>query len=198
MMSKLPQVYLARHGETAWVKGGRHTGRTDIPLTERGERNAQRLGKLLAGLQFARVWSSPSQRALRTCQLAGFGVEARVDPELAEWDYGDYEGWTTPEIHQREPTWTVFTHGCPGGESVADAGRRADRVIGRLRAVNDDILIFSSAHFLRALTARWLGLDAANGKYFLLSTATLSILSYEHTTNEPVIRLWNDDRHVGD
>jgi probable phosphoglycerate mutase len=191
-----PVVYLARHGETAWTVSGRHTGLTDIPLTERGAANARRLGERLKGLTFARAFTSPLQRASRTCELAGFGSVAAVDADLVEWDYGDYEGMTTAEIRKKQPGWEIFRDGCPGGETVAEVGARADRVIGRARAVNGDVLLFSSAHFLRVLGARWLGLDPSAGRYFLLHTAALSVVGYEHDLNEPVIRSWNDCRHT--
>lgn len=198
MSDELPAVYLARHGETAWSLSRQHTGLTDIPLTERGERNARRLGERLRGLQFATVLTSPLVRASKTCELAGYGDRARVDTELVEWDYGEYEGKTTAEIHQTRPDWMLFRDGCPGGESTAQAAARADRVIARLKTLSGDTLVFSSGHFLRVLAARWLGLDGSAGQYFLLSTATLSTLGYEHTTSDPVVRLWNDGRHVGD
>ena len=192
----LPIVYLARHGETAWSLSGQHTGSTDLPLTERGERNARNLGERLKGLTFAEVFSSPSQRALRTCDLSGFRARAKVDPDLAEWNYGDYEGRTTQEIRQTRPDWRLFRDGCPNGESLEQVGNWADGVIAKLRAVPANILVFSSGHFLRVLAARWLGLEPAGGSRFLLSTASLSELSYEHDLSEPVIRLWNDTRHV--
>ena len=196
-MSELLSVfYLARHGETAWSLSGQHTGRTDLPLTERGERNARALGERLRGLTFAKVFTSPLQRAARTCELAGFGTAAEIDPDLVEWDYGQYEGRRSAEIHVERPDWQLFRDGCPGGESPGQIGARADRVVGRVRAVKGDVLVFSSGHFLRVLAARWLGLDAAGGRYLLLSTASLSALSYEHNLAEPVIRLWNDNRHV--
>jgi probable phosphoglycerate mutase len=197
MSVELPIVYLARHGETEWTLSGRHTGLTDIPLTERGERNARRLGERLAGLAFEKVYTSPLQRAARTCELAGFGSVAQSDGDLVEWDYGDYEGLATKEIRAQRPDWQLFRDGCPGGESLDAIGARADRVIARLRVVDGGVLVFSSAHFSRVLAARWLGLEAAGGKYFVLSTAALSALGYEHTREEPVIKLWNDDRHVG-
>jgi probable phosphoglycerate mutase len=189
-------VYLARHGETAWSLSGQHTGRTDLPLTERGERNARALGERLRGLTFAKVFTSPLQRAVRTCELAGFGAAAEIDPDLVEWDYGRYEGRRTAEIHAERPDWQLFRDGCPGGESPGQIGARADRVVGRVRAVNGDVLVFSSGHILRVLAARWLGLDAAGGRYLLLSTASLSALGYEHNLAEPAIRQWNDTRHV--
>jgi probable phosphoglycerate mutase len=196
MATTLPTVHLARHGETEWSLSGQHTGLTDLPLTKRGEANARNLGRLIAGTTFAQVLTSPLVRARRTCELAGYAQHAVVDDDLVEWNYGDYEGKTTAEIRQARPDWQLFRDGCPGGESPAQVGARADRVIYRLRALGQPVLLFSSGHFIRVLTARWLGLEPIAGKYFLLSTATLSILGYEHKLNEPVIRLWNDDRHV--
>jgi broad specificity phosphatase PhoE len=196
MNETLPTIYLARHGETAWSLSGQHTGLTDIPLTERGERNARQLGARLAGLKFPHVFTSPLQRARRTCELAGFGAQAVVDPDLVEWNYGEYDGKTTAEIRRQRPDWQLFRDGCPGGENVADAGARADRVITRLRALGNDALIFSSGHFLRVLGARWCGLDSSEGKSFYLSTAALSEVGYEHELDSPVIRLWNDCQHV--
>ena len=196
MSETLPVVHLARHGETAWSLSGQHTGLTDLPLTERGERNARRLGERLAGMRFAKVLTSPLQRAARTCELAGFGGLAAADPDLVEWNYGEYEGRRTSEIRAGRPDWQLFRDGCPGGESPHQVGARADRVIARVRAVRGDVLIFSSGHFLRVLAARWLGLDAAAGRHFLLGTASLSALGYEHDAQEPVIRLWDDMRHV--
>jgi broad specificity phosphatase PhoE len=197
MSELLPVVYVARHGETAWSLSGQHTGLTDLPLTERGERNARRLGERLKGLSFAKVFTSPLQRAVKTCELAGFGAEAEVDRDLLEWNYGEYEGRRTAEIMAERPDWQLFRDGCPGGESPEQIGARADRVVKRLRAIRGDALIFSSGHFLRVLAARWLGLGAGAGRYFLLSTASLGILAYEHNDlSEPVIRLWNDTLHV--
>jgi broad specificity phosphatase PhoE len=196
MSEVLPIVYLARHGETAWTLSGQHTGLTDLPLTERGERNARRLEERLHGLSFAKVFTSPLQRAIRTCELAGFGAVAEIDRDLLEWNYGEYEGRLTTDIHRERPDWQLFRDGCPGGESPNEVGTRADRAVKRMRAVKGDVLVFSSAHFLRVFAARWLGLDAAFGRYFLLSTASLSALGYEHSLSEPVIRLWDDTRHV--
>jgi probable phosphoglycerate mutase len=196
MSELLPVAYLARHGETAWSLSGQHTGRTDLPLTERGERNARALGERLRGLEFAKVLTSPLRRAVRTCELAGFGLMAEIDSDLVEWDYGQYEGRRTAEIHAERPDWQLFRDGCPGGESPNQVGARADRLVGRVRAIKGDVLVFSSGHFLRALAARWLGLDAAGGRYLLLSTASLSALSYEHNLAQPAIRLWNETRHV--
>jgi probable phosphoglycerate mutase len=197
MKEALPVVYLARHGETAWSLSGQHTGLTDIPLTERGEHNARRLGEQLQGHNFAKVLTSPLQRAARTCQLAGFGAAAKMDKDLVEWDYGKYEGRRSVEIHAERPDWELFRDGCPGGESPDQVGARADRVLSRVRAVVDgDMLLFSSGHFLRVLSARWLGLEPGAGRYFLLDTASLSILGYEQRQSRPVIRLWNDTDHV--
>jgi broad specificity phosphatase PhoE len=193
----LPVVYLARHGNTAWTVTGQHTGLTDLPLTQNGECNAQRLGERLKGMTFAKVFTSPLQRASRTAELAGFGAVAVTDPDLVEWDYGQYEGLTSAEILAKRPDWQLFRDGCPGGESPAQIGERADRVVERVRAVSGDVVLFSSGHFIRVLTARWLGLGpGTGGKYFLLSPASLSALSYEHNLSHPVIRLWNDDHHV--
>ena len=199
MSGSLPIVYLARHGETAWSRTGQHTGLTDLPLTERGERNARRLGKRLAGLTFARVFTSPLERALRTCTLAGFGEVAVVLPDLVEWDYGAYEGRTTAEILRERPDWDLFRDGCPGGEAPPHVRERADRVVSRLRAEPGDLLVFSSGHFLRVLAARWIDGDPApSGREFMLTTASLSAVGYEHALTRPVIWLWNDDHHVGD
>ena len=187
---QLPIVYLARHGETAWTLTGQHTGRTDLPLTEAGERNARRLGERLKGLTFAKVFTSPLKRAVRTCELAGFGAVAEVDVDLVEWDYGEYEGLTTAEIRAERPDWQLFRDGCPGGESPKQVAARADRVVSRLRAVQGDVLLFSSGHFIRVLAARWIGIEpAVNARSFMLSTASLSALGYENDLSRPVIRL---------
>jgi broad specificity phosphatase PhoE len=196
MSETLPVVYLARHGETAWSLSGQHTGLTDLPLTERGERNARRLGERLKGLSFSKVLTSPVQRAVRTCELAGFGSRVEVDRDLLEWNYGEYEGLRTQEIHAKRPDWQLFRDGCPGGESAPQIGARADRVVKRVREIQGNVLIFSSGHILRVLTARWLGLEPAGGKYLLLSTASLSALGYEHNLSQPVVQLWNDTNHV--
>ena len=190
--SPLPVVYLARHGQTAWSRAGRHTGLTDLPLTEAGERQARRLGVRLRGLVVARVFTSPLQRAARTCELAGFGAAAETIPDLVEWDYGDYEGRTSAEIAAARPGWRLFRDGCPGGESPAEVGARADRLVERLRAAEGDVIVFSSGHILRSLAARWLGLDVGAGAHLVLGTASLSALGYEHALDEPAIRLWNE------
>jgi len=191
-MNPLPQVYLVRHGQTEWSLSGRHTGRSDIPLTAAGEDNARRVGRRLAGLSFAHVLCSPSQRARRTCELAGFAASAQIDPDLAEWDYGELEGLHTAEIHALYPGWELFRDGSPGGESIADVTARADRVVSRLRAFNANVLVFSSGHFLRSLAARWVGIDLSLGRHLLLATGSLSILGYEHGLDEPALALWNE------
>lgn len=196
MSGTLPTVYLARHGETEWSVTGQHTGLSDLPLTARGERNARSLNERLRGSGFAKVFASPLQRVSRTCELAGFGDRAEIDRDLVEWDYGEYEGRRTVDIHEQRPDWQLFRDGCPGGESPDDVGARAGRVLRRVRAVGDDVLVFSSGHFLRVFAARWLGLEAAFGRFLLLRTASLSALSYEHDLSQPAIRLWNDTRHV--
>ena len=188
----LPVTYLARHGETEWSREGRHTGLTDLPLTEQGECNAQRLRERLTGLLLVKVLTSPLQRATRTSELAGFGGVAEVDPDLVEWNYGDYEGVRTDEIRANQPGWELFRDGCPNGESPADVAARADLVVARVRAIKGNVLIFSSGHFLRVFAARWLGLEPITGKYLMLGTASLSALSYEHDMCDPAIRFWND------
>ena len=197
MAEALPLLYLGRHGETAWTLSGQHTGRTDLPLTENGERQARALRQRLRGLVFAKVLTSPSQRAVRTCELAGFGAVAETDPDLAEWDYGEYEGRRTSEILAERPGWRLFRDGAPGGETFEQVGARADRVLTRIRSIAGNILVVSSAHFSRVLAARWLGLPVTAGRYFYLSTASLSILGYEHDSiDEPLVRLWNDTSHL--
>ena len=192
----LPSLYLARHGETAWSLTGQHTGLTDLPLTERGERNARRLGDRLAGLTFAKVFTSPLQRAARTCELAGFGAVAETDGELVEWNYGQYEGVRTVEIHAQRPDWQLFRDGCPGGESPQQVAARADRIVSRVRAVTGDVLVFSSGHFLRVLATRWIGIEPIYGKSLMLGTASLSALGYENSVSHPAIRLWNETHHL--
>ena len=174
--NKLPSIYLARHGETAWSLTGQHTGLTNLPLTDRGEQNARALGERLVGLNFGKVFTSPLKRAVRTCELAGFGAVAEVDRDLLEWNYGQYEGRRTAEIHAERPEWDLFRDGCPGGESPDLVAARADCVLRRVRALRTDVLLFSSGHFLRVLAAGWLELGPAAGSYLLLSTASLSAL----------------------
>jgi probable phosphoglycerate mutase len=198
MSETLPVVYVARHGNTAWTHSGQHTGLSDLPLTPDGERNAVRLGERLQGMKFAKVFTSPLQRAARTCELSGFGAEAVTDRDLVEWDYGKFEGLTSAQILHENSSWDLFRDGAPGGESPEQIGQRADRVVEHVRSVAGDVLLFSSGHFIRVLTARWLGLGpGVGGRYFLLNPASLSALSYEHNLSRPVIRLWNDDHHVG-
>jgi probable phosphoglycerate mutase len=192
----LPLVVLARHGQTAWSLSGQHTGLTDLALTATGQANARQLAPRLQGLGFERVLCSPLQRARRTCELAGYGARAEIDARLLEWDYGDYEGRTSAEVHARRPGWSLFRDGCPGGESPAQVAARADSLIATLRSGAGHALLFSSGHFLRLLAARWLGRPAADGAHFMLDTASVSALGYEHTRQQPVIRLWNDTRHV--
>jgi probable phosphoglycerate mutase len=196
MSDALPIVYLARHGETAWSLTGRHTGLTDLPLTERGERNASALGERLNALPFVSVFSSPLQRAKRTCQLAGFGANFKIDPDLVEWNYGEYEGRRTVDIQIERPDWQLFRDGCPGGETIDEIRKRADRIAKRLRAIEGNVLIFSSGHILRVLAARWLNFEPVVGKYLVLSTASLSALGYDHNASEPAIRFWNDTEHL--
>jgi len=197
MDKELPMVYLARHGETAWSLSGQYTGLTDLPLTEHGKQTARKLGERLRGLTFAKVFTSPLQRASRTCQLAGFGAEAEIDPDLVEWDYGEYEGRRGVDIRAERPEWNLFRDGCPGGETPRHVSARADRVRERVRAIAGDVLLFTSGHFMRVLVARWLGLEpTVNSRYFMLSTASLSSLGYENDLSRPVIRFWNDTRHV--
>jgi broad specificity phosphatase PhoE len=197
MSGALPVVYLARHGETAWTISRQHTGVTDLPLTAQGEAEAVRLGERLAGVTVAAVLTSPLQRAVRTCALAGFGSAAEVESDLLEWNYGAYEGRTGADIRAGRPDWQLFRDGCPGGESPDQIGARADRVICRVRAIEGNTLLFSSGHFLRVFAARWLGLDPGAGRYFLLGTASLSAVGYEHERSEPVIRLWDEMPHEG-
>jgi probable phosphoglycerate mutase len=195
--SPLPITYLARHGETEWSLTGQHTGRTDLPLTPRGERNAQRLGERLRELVIDKVWCSPLLRARRTCELAGFADRAEIDGDLVEWNYGDYEGRTSKDILAERPDWKLFRDGCPGGESPAEISARADRVVARVRATQGTVVVFSSGHFLRVLASRWLGLDpSVNARYLMLSTASLSALGYETRLSRPAICLWNETRHV--
>jgi len=196
MNQTLPQIYLVRHGETAWALTGQHTGRTDIPLTERGERAAQELNARLKGLSFAKIFTSPLQRARRTAELAGFGESAQADPDLMEWDYGDYEGRRTVDIRAERPGWRLFEDGCPGGETLVEVAMRADRVITRIRALESNVLAFAHGHILRILIARWVALPALEARRLHLATASVSILGYDHDLDEPVIRLLNDARHT--
>ena len=194
--NELPIIYLARHGETEWSLTGRHTGQTDLPLTENGERNALMLRQRLSEVDLCTVFTSPLQRAKRTCELAGFGSAAEIVPDLLEWNYGDYEGLTSVQIHSESPDWQLFRDGCPGGESPKQVAVRADRVVNLLQSVAGNVLLFSSGHFLRMLGARWCKVEPIHARSFLLDTASLSMLGYEHNFSQPVIRLWNDTQHL--
>lgn len=198
MSTELPIICLVRHGETAWSLSGQHTGLTDLPLTERGEEAARLLVPRLRAPGFSLVLTSPLQRAARTCELAGFASGAALDADLCEWNYGAYEGRRTAEIRAERRDWDLFRDGCPGGESAAEVAERADRVIAKARAAGGNVLLFSSGHLLRVLTARWLGLPPDGGRLLLLSTASVSVLGYEHNADEPVVRLWNDTRHLAE
>jgi probable phosphoglycerate mutase len=191
MSQALPHIVVVRHGATEWSVSGKHTGRSDIGLTAEGEAAAGRLAARLQGQQFAVVWSSPSSRARKTCELAGFASVAVLKPDLHEWDYGDYEGITTKDIHRSRPGWRLFRDGAPGGENISDVGSRADRIIAEIRQLGAPALIFSSSHFLRVLGARWIGLPPVGGENFVLDTTSISVLGYEHNIEEPVIRGWN-------
>lgn len=188
-MSALNELVLVRHGETDWSRSGRHTGRTDLPLTEKGREEAEQVGARLGSRTFERVLTSPLARAAVTAELAGFPDAERRD-ELMEWDYGAYEGKTTPEIREGSPGWTIWSGDVPDGESADDVAARVDRVLDELRSVDGDALVFAHGHLLRVLAARWLGLDPREGRHFALDPATISVLGYERET--PVVRLWND------
>ena len=185
----IQQVYLIRHGETEWSLSGRHTGITDIPLTENGRNVAKQLEPILAKENFTMILTSPLERARKTCELAGLGAHAEIDRDLMEWNYGEYEGLTPKQIDAQAPGWMLFRDGCPGGETPEQAGARVDRVIARARAVEGHVALFAHGHIFRVFAARWLGLPAMAGCHFLLDTATLSILSYYR--NLPAIRRWN-------
>jgi broad specificity phosphatase PhoE len=183
-------IVTVRHGETEWSLSGRHTGSTDLPLTEAGRERAAALAPMLAPYEFARVLCSPLLRARETCSLAGFaGSQVELCDDLREWDYGDYEGLTTPEIRESDPDWSLWRDGCPGGESPAQIGARADRALARLRAADGDAIAFAHGHILRVLGARWIDLPVAGGALLFLSTGAVSELGYERET--PVLRSWN-------
>jgi probable phosphoglycerate mutase len=183
-------VVLVRHGETEWSRDGRHTGRTDVPLTEHGREQAEAVGLALRGREFALVRTSPLGRALDTCRLAGFGDRAEQRDDLMEWDYWAYEGRTTSEIRAERPGWTLWRDGVPEGETVEQVGERVDRVLAEVRAADGDALLFAHGHVLRVLTARWLRLEPDAGRLFALDPATLSTLGYERET--AVVELWNE------
>lgn len=196
MPSKHPIVYVARHGETEWSLTGQHTGNSDIPITANGEDQARALGRRLEGITFDKAWTSPLIRARRTAELA-LGTDPEVDPDLAEWDYGAYDGLTSDQIHAQNPAWFLFRDGGPGGESSETVSARADRVVAKLRAARGTTIVFSHGHFSRVLAVRWLGLPIINAQYFDVGTAALGALSYEHDDlHDPVIELWNDHRHA--
>jgi len=182
-------VFLIRHGETAWSLNRRHTGTTDIPLTDNGRRLAERLRPTLARRTFSRVLCSPVQRARETCELAGFGDVAVIDSDLVEWNYGQYEGLTPEQIHRTAAGWLIFRDGCPGGETPAEIGARVDGVIARARAVDGDVAMFAHGHVLRVFVARWIGLPAGGGQHFMLGTGTLSVLGYYREI--PAVKIWN-------
>jgi probable phosphoglycerate mutase len=189
----LSHLYLIRHGETAWSLSGQHTSYSDIPLTEKGEADARHLAQRLGSVRFNQVFTSPRLRARRTCELAGFGSRSKIEPDLAEWNYGDYEGRRTGEIRQTRPGWNIFTDGCPAGESPADIAARVDRLIAQLRSHDGKVAVFAHGHIGRVLAARWLGEPVGFGQHLLLSPASVSILAYEHDDpDQPVIALWND------
>jgi broad specificity phosphatase PhoE len=197
MMEDFPIVYLAANGETTWTSRGRHASMTDLPLTERGEAEARALKRRLQGLTFAKVITSPLQRDRRMCDLAGFSAMAEIDSDLMEWNFGIYEGQTEAEIFSKQDKWYLFRDGCPRGESPSDVAERADRLISRLRATGDDLLLFSSTDFIRVLAFRWTGFSlSANARRFLLYPASLSAVGYNGSLSRPVIRLWNDTRHT--
>lgn len=191
-----PQIVLVRHGETAWSRSGQHTGRTDVPLLNDGQLMARALEKPLRAWSFAEVWTSPLSRASETCALSEHGVIARPDPDLMEWDYGEYEGKTSKEIHEKAPNWSLWKEGAPGGETPEQVGDRVDRVVEKARRVHGNVLIFSHGHLLRALAARWLELPPTEGRLFALSTASISVLGWEGA--QPVIVRWNDTAHLRD
>jgi probable phosphoglycerate mutase len=189
-MADVGEVVLVRHGETEWSRAKRHTGRTDVPLTQEGRAQAEALAPRLAGRDFALVLSSPLSRALDTCRLAGLGERAETDADLEEWDYGEYDGITSVEIREPRPDWSLWRDGCPGGESPAEVGARADRVLARLAGLDGDAILFAHGHVLRVLAARWVALEPADGSKLALDVATLSVLGHEHETSR-VIRAWN-------
>jgi len=188
-------VVLVRHGETEWSASGRHTSRTDVPLIETGRSQAVSIGGRLAGRAFGLVLTSPRARSIETCALAGFAERATADEDLREWDYGDYEGRTTPEIRAGRPGWSLWVDGCPGGETAEDVAARADRVIGRCRGARGEALLFGHGHMLRVFAARWLGAAPRAGAGLLLSTGAVCVLGWEREV--PVLALWNDTSHLG-
>jgi broad specificity phosphatase PhoE len=192
MSSALPKLYLARHGDTAWTDSQQHTGLTDLPLNKRGEEHARQLGERLRVFSFSRVFTSPLQRAAKTCELAGFGAGAEVDRDLVEWDYGRFEGKVTSDVLKERPGWELYRDGCPEGETPGDVAGRADRFIARVHGIAGDVLAFSSGHIIRMIAARWLGLPPAAGRFFFCDPASVGVLGFEHDSrDQPIIRLWN-------
>jgi broad specificity phosphatase PhoE len=192
IINDLPKLFLIRHGDTDWTDRHQHTGRTDVSLNAIGEERARRLGARLNPERFDQVFTSPLVRARRTCELAGFSARAEVNPDLIEWDYGDYEGRTTSEIQRERPDWNLFRDGAPNGESPEQVAVRADRFLEVVRPIGGDVAAFSSGHIIRMIAARWLRLSPLAAKYFYTTTASVGILGYEHDRNEPVVLLWND------
>ncbi len=192
MSSHMPRLFLTRHGDTAWTDSSQRTGRTDLPMNERGEKRARQIGEKLQRFTFTRVFTSPLQRASKTCELAGFASIAEIDADLVEWDYGRFEGKLTKEIVSEWPGWELFRDGCPAGESPQDVARRADRFIARVRESDGDVVAFSSGHIIRMIAARWLGLPPAAGRFFFCRPASVGVLGFEHKRlDEPIIGLWN-------
>jgi broad specificity phosphatase PhoE len=192
MASALPKLFLARHGDTAWTDSHQHTGRTDLPLNEPGEEHARQLGERLRGFSFVRIFTSPLQRASKTCELAGFGAGAVVDNDLLEWDYGRFEGRRTTDVLKEWPGWELYRDGCPGGESPEDVAMRADRFIAQVQGLNGDVLAFSSGHIIRMIAARWNGLTPTAAWVFFCRPASIGVLGFEHESrDQPIIRLWN-------
>jgi probable phosphoglycerate mutase len=192
--TKLPRLFLLRHGDTDWTDSHQHTGRTDLPLNSKGEAHARQLGARLRGKAFTKVFASPLIRVRRTCELAGFAADEIVDSDLTEWSYGDYESETTAAVHLKRPGWNLYRDGTPNGESPEEVARRADRFIARARTLEGDVAAFSSGQIIRMIVARWLDLSPVHACHFYTATASVGILGYEHNLNQPVICLWNDDR----
>src|SRR5262249_731479 len=192
MAPELPRLFVARHGDTAWTDSRQRTGRTDLPLNARGKEHARELGARLQRFAFEHVFTRPLQRASKTCALAGFGEVAEINQDLVEWDYGRFEGKLTRLILREQPGWEMFRDGCPEGESPQDVAARADRFIDRVRGLEGDVLAFSSAHIIRMIAARWLGLPPAAGRFFFCRPPSVGILGFEHSSrDEPIIGLWN-------
>ena len=196
MPMEMPKLFVARHGDTAWTDSRQRTGRTDIPLNQAGEERARQLGVRLQRFSFARVFTSPLQRASKTCELAGFGAVAKVDPDLVEWDYGRFEGIVLKQVLKEWPGWELYRDGCPDGESPGEVAARADRFIARVREIGGDVLAFSSGHIIRMIAARWLGLSPGNGRFFYCRPASVGVLGFEHKNrDEPIVGLWNHVTH---